>query len=48
MDPVVAQVNYQLQPVVVFHGDNWAPFSAAFINYASQQGFVGILQEEGA
>ena len=45
--PVVATVNYQLQPVVTFTGNNWATFSAAFTNYARQQGFYGMLCEEG-
>ena len=44
---IVASVNYQLQPVVKFTGDNWAMFSAAFINYARQQGFYGMLCEKG-
>ena len=48
MDPVVAQVQYQLQPVVVLQGDNWAVFEAAFMNYARQQGFATMLEDEGA
>ena len=48
MEPVIAQVNYQLQPVVMFTGDNWSPFAAAFINYARQQSFYGMLGEDGA
>ena len=46
--PVVAQMNYQLQPIVTFNGTNWATFHAAFINYARQQGFYAMLGEEGA
>ena len=46
--PVVATVNYQLQPVVCFNGRNWPQFNAAFINYARQQGFYAMLEEEGA
>ena len=45
--PVVAHVNYQLQPVVQFTGDNWPTFSAAFRNYARQQGFYDILGDDG-
>ena len=46
--PVVATVNYQLQPVVCFTGKNWSMFHAAFVNYARQQGFYTMLGEEGA
>ena len=46
--PIVAQVNYSLQPVVQFNGENWSTFSAAFVNYARQQGFYGMLGDEGA
>ena len=45
--PVVATVNYQLQPVICFTGKNWSIFHAAFVNYARQQGFYTILGEEG-
>ena len=45
--PIVATVNYALQPVVQFNGDNWAVFSAAFVNYAQQQGFYDMLGEDG-
>ena len=48
MEPVVAHVNYQLQPVVVFDGRNWAMFQAAFENYARQQGFYEVLGDDGA
>jgi hypothetical protein len=46
-EPVVAQVHYQLQPVVAFTGSNWAMFHAAFTNYARQQGFFAMLGREG-
>ena len=46
--PVAANVNYSLQPVVQFTGENWSIFNAAFSNYARQQGFYGVLGEEGA
>ena len=46
--PVVATVNYQLQPVVCFNGRNWPQFNAAFLNYARQQGFYAMLGEGGA
>ena len=45
--PIAATVNYALQPVVVFNGDNWSAFSAAFVNYARQQGFYSMLGVEG-
>ena len=45
--PVVANINYSLQPVVQFNGDNWSTFSAAFVNYARQQGFYSMLEREG-
>ena len=48
MEPILGQINYQLQPVVMFAGDNWSPFAAAFLNYARQQGFYGMLREDGA
>ena len=48
MEPVVAHVNYQLQPVIVFNGENWAVFRAAFENYARQQGFFEMLGQDGA
>ena len=40
-------VNYSLQPVVQFNGENWATFRAAFTNYARQQGFFDVLGEAG-
>ena len=46
--PVVATVNYQLQPVICFNGKNWSIFNAAFTNYARQQGFYTMLGDEGA
>ena len=46
--PVVATVNYQLQPVICFNGKNWSTFYAAFTNYARQQGFYTMLGDEGA
>ena len=45
--PVVASINYQLQPIVQFDGNNWATFRAAFTNYARQQGFFDVLGEAG-
>ena len=45
--PVVASVNYQLQPVVTFNGTNWSVFHSAFTNYARQQGFYQMLGEDG-
>ena len=48
MEPVAAHVQYQLQPVVTLKNDNWAVFEAAFMNYARQQQFAGMLGEEGA
>jgi hypothetical protein len=47
MEPVIANVNYQMQPVVVFDGTNWAVFQSAFENYARQQGFYPMLTEDG-
>ena len=46
--PIAATVNYSLQPAVQFTGENWSVFNAAFSNYARQQGFYGMLGEEGA
>ena len=48
MEPIVAQVQYQLQPVMTLKGDNWAIFEAAFMNYARHQQFAQMLGEEGA
>ena len=45
--PVVTSVNYQLQPVVIFNGNNWSIFHAAFTNYARQQGFYTMLGDDG-
>ena len=45
--PVAAHVNYSLQPVVQFNGSNWSTFYTAFSNYAGQQGFFGVLGQEG-
>jgi hypothetical protein len=47
MEPVVAHVNYQLQPVIVFDGSNWPTFQSAFVNYARQQGFFDMLGAGG-
>ena len=45
--PIAANINYTLQPVVVFNGENWSSFSAAFTNYARQQGFFSMLGPDG-
>ena len=48
METVLANVNYSMQPVVKFTGENWSTFCAAFTNYARQQGFFDVLGEGGA
>ena len=50
MEPVIANVNYQMQPVnnCDFQGrENWSVFQAAFENYACQQGFFQMLGDDG-
>ena len=42
--PVLANINYQLQPHVKLTRENWAIFEAAFGNYATQQGFFEALE----
>ena len=44
---IATTVNYSLQPVVKFNGDNWSAFQAAFENYARQQDFFNMLGDDG-